>query len=213
VDGIGSKNNKNGGSKLEPTHEVVKGEGFTVLRLLSGDGTNKLTRERVVVLTKEIERLAAEVEVMVARGEKPLALVITGNKKFFSAGADLNEIRGLNGDEALEFAQMGQRLMMAIDHFPVQVIAHIEGYCMGGGLDLALACDVRVAGPNVMFGHRGAALGIMTGWGGTQRLPRLIGKAQAMQMLVTAEMMNAERAAEIGLVDKVVSGFQFPVSS
>jgi len=74
---------------------------------------------------------------------------------------------------------------------------------MGGGMDLALACDYRVAAPNAVFGHRGATLGIMTGWGGTQRLPRLIGKARAMQMFLLAEMVKVEEALRIGLVDKI----------
>jgi enoyl-CoA hydratase/carnithine racemase len=74
---------------------------------------------------------------------------------------------------------------------------------MGGGMDLALACDYRVAAPNAVFGHRGATLGIMTGWGGTQRLPRLIGKARAMRMFLLAEMVKVEEALKIGLVDKI----------
>ncbi len=132
------------------------------------------------------------------------ALIITGNEKFFSAGADLNEISLLTGLEALEFSHAGQSLMLAIDRFPVPVIAAIRGYCMGGGMDLALACDYRIAAPNAVFGHRGATLGVMTGWGGTQRLPRLIGKARAMQMFLLAEMVTAEEAMRIGLVDKIV---------
>jgi enoyl-CoA hydratase len=74
---------------------------------------------------------------------------------------------------------------------------------MGGGMDLALACDYRIAAPNAIFGHRGASLGVMTGWGGTQRLPRLIGKSRAMQMFLLAEMVNAEEALRIGLVDRI----------
>ena len=89
--------------------------------------------------------------------------------------------------------------MLAIDHFPVPVIAAIRGYCMGGGMDLALACDYRIASPDAVFGHRGASLGLITGWGGTQRLPRLIGKARALQMFLLAEMVNAEEAKASGL--------------
>ncbi len=93
--------------------------------------------------------------------------------------------------------------MLAIDRFPVPVVAAIRGYCMGGGMDLALACDYRIAAPNAVFGHRGASLGVMTGWGGTQRLPRLIGKARAMQMFLLAEMVPADEALRMGLVDKI----------
>jgi len=93
--------------------------------------------------------------------------------------------------------------MQAIDEFPAPVFAAVSGYCMGGGLDLALACHRRIAAPNAVFGHRGAALGLITGWGGTQRLPRLVGKAVAMQMFVAAEKVAAFRALEIGLIEAV----------
>jgi enoyl-CoA hydratase len=131
------------------------------------------------------------------------ALIITGNSKFFSAGADLNEIARLTAAQALEFSRQGQSLMLAIDRFPVPVIAAIRGYCMGGGMDLALACDYRIASPSAVFGHRGASLGVMTGWGGTQRLPRLIGKARAMKMFLLSEMVKADEALDIGLVDVI----------
>jgi enoyl-CoA hydratase/carnithine racemase len=130
-------------------------------------------------------------------------LTITGNAKFFSAGADLNEISALTAAQAFEFSRAGEALMQAIDNFSVPVIAAIRGYCMGGGMDLALACDYRIAAPHAVFGHRGASLGVMTGWGGTQRLPRLIGKARAMQMFLLAEMVKADEALRIGLVDKI----------
>jgi enoyl-CoA hydratase/carnithine racemase len=165
-----------------------------VVRLISDDGTNRLTRARVQALTAAIEDLAAH---------PPARLILTGNEHFFSAGADLHEIAALTGPEAFRFAHMGQRLMRAVASFPVPTVAAIHGYCMGGGLDLALACDRRIAGPHALFGHRGAALGLITGWGGTQRLPRLIGKARAMQMFLAAEKVPATRALEIGLVNAI----------
>jgi enoyl-CoA hydratase/carnithine racemase len=165
----------------------------TVLRLISSDGTNRLTRERVLALTSAIEQLPAR------------PLIITGNERFFSAGAELAEIVALTGPAAYEFARMGQALMNAVDGFPALVCAAVSGYCMGGGLDLALACDLRVAHPHAVFGHRGAALGLITGWGGTQRLPRLVGKARALEMLVAAEKLTAARAREFGLVDEVAA--------
>ena len=123
----------------------------------------------------------------------PGCLGITGNAKFFSAGDDLNEIAALTGADALRFAEMGQRLMAAVSTFPSPTIAAIHGYCMGGGLDLALACDRRIASAHALFGHRGAALGLITGWGGTQRLPRLVGKARALQMFLAAEKLLVHR--------------------
>jgi len=109
----------------------------------------------------------------------------------------------LTGPEAYEFSAMGQALMNAIASYPAPVIAAVEGHCMGGGLDLALACHRRIAAPHAIFGHRGAALGLMTGWGGTQRLPRLIGKSRALELFVAAEKVSAVRALEIGMVDAI----------
>lgn len=137
-----------------------------------------------------------------AREARPL--IITGNQKFFSAGADLGEIAALTRPAAGEFSRMGQLLMNAVERFPAPVYAAITGYCMGGGLDLALACHPRIASPHASFGHRGAALGLITGWGGTQRLPRLVGKARALQRFVATEKVHATDALRYGLVDTVV---------
>ncbi len=165
-----------------------------VLQLYSEDPTNRLTRACVLALTEAVSEMAAEAR----------PLVITGNPKFFSAGADLREIAALTGPAAYEFSKMGQALMNAIENFPAPAYAAIHGYCMGGGLDLALACHGRIASPHAVFGHRGAALGLITGWGGTQRLPRLVGKAKALEMFVAAEKIHAVEAWRIGLVDAVV---------
>lgn len=169
--------------------------GVYEVTLSSPDGLNRLTRARVRLLTERILNLRE-----LCFSARPV--VISGGKHF-SAGADLNEIRMLTGAEALEFARAGQELMTAIDQFPAPVVAVITGYCLGGGLDLALACDIRIAHPHAVFGHRGAALGLMTGWGGTQRLSRLIGKARALEMFVTAQKLTAAQALEIGLVQVI----------
>jgi enoyl-CoA hydratase len=168
------------------------------LTLTSADGANKLGREVMQELLGCVTGLRARA------GEGEIQrLIIRGNEKFFSAGADLNQIAQLTGPKAFEFSRMGQKLMLAIAQFPVPVIAAIRGYCMGGGMDLVLACHYRIASPDAVFGHRGASLGLITGWGGTQRLPRLIGKARALQMFLVAEMVNAEEAKRIGLVDEI----------
>jgi enoyl-CoA hydratase/carnithine racemase len=168
----------------------------TLIRLTSPDQTNRLTLKTVLGLTSAIGSLAEQ--------GHPKPLIITGNSQFFSVGADLNEIAGLTAPAAFAFARAGQSLMRAVAEYPTTVFAGIEGHCMGGGLDLALACHRRVCAPNASFGHRGAALGLMTGWGGTQRLPRLVGKGRAMQMFVAAEKMNAQQALAAGLVEAVV---------
>jgi enoyl-CoA hydratase/carnithine racemase len=170
-----------------------KHDGVRVLRLRSDDGTNRLTRACVLALTKGFRDLAHKLQ----------PLIVTGNRRFFSAGADLSEIVALTGPEAYEFSRLGQALMTAIESFPAPVYAAVSGYCMGGGLDLALACHRRIASPHAVLGHRGAALGLITGWGGTQRLPRLVGKAKALEMLVAAEKLHASDALRYGLIDTV----------
>jgi enoyl-CoA hydratase/carnithine racemase len=167
--------------------------GVRVLRLESGNERNLLSRAGVMALQAVFQDLQCEGQ----------PLVLTGNEKFFSAGADLGEIVALNGPSAYEFSKMGQELMRAVDEFPAPVYAAVSGYCMGGGLDLALACHRRIAAPNAVFGHRGAALGLITGWGGTQRLPRLVGKGLALQMFVAAEKVSANAALAMGLVNAV----------
>ena len=183
---------------MASTHEILyeleRRDDAVILRLLSDDATNRLTRARVHALTTALEQLATT---------PPSRLILTGNAHFFSAGADLNEIAALTGPEAFRFAHMGQHLMRAVASFPAPTIATVHGYCMGGGLDLALSCQRRIAGPHAIFGHRGAALGLITGWGGTQRLPRLIGKGRALQMFLAAEKVHPVRALQIGLVDAV----------
>jgi enoyl-CoA hydratase/carnithine racemase len=172
-----------------------------VLHLVSADGTNRLSSDRVTALTLLLWELKADQSCRSASK----ALIITGNQNFFSAGADLNEIASLSGPAALEFSKMGQELMRLIDEFPARVYAAIFGYCMGGGLDLALACDARICAANGIFGHRGAALGLITGWGGTQRLARIVGRARALQMFVAAEKVGAAEALDAGLVSEIVA--------
>lgn len=181
-----------------PAFFQIERDGPTcILRLTSPDGTNRLTRACVLALIGAIGELKDES----TKHLRPL--IIAGNRHFFSVGADLNEIGALSGSEAYEFSAMGQALMNAIAGYPAPVIAAIEGHCMGGGLDLALACHRRIAAPHAVFGHRGAALGLMTGWGGTQRLPRLIGKGRALELFIAAEKISGARAFEIRLVDAI----------
>ena len=174
--------------------QMEERQGVRILRLRSADGTNRLTLRCVLSLTNAINQLYGD--------RRPL--IIAGNKRFFSAGAELQEITALDGPTAYEFSKSGQRLMTAIENFPAPVYAAIAGYCMGGGLDLALACRYRIASPHAIFGHRGAALGLITGWGGTQRLPRIVGKARALELFIAADKVPAARALQIGLVDAIV---------
>lgn len=131
--------------------------------------------------------------------------VMTGTERAFAAGAEISELATLGRAEGFAFARRGQHVMDSAARSPKPVVAAIRGYCFGGGLDLALACHVRIATDDALFAHPGGTLGIITGWGGTQRLPRLIGKARAMEMFVTGRRMFAREARAIGLVREIVS--------
>jgi enoyl-CoA hydratase len=137
-------------------------------------------------------------------------IIFTGTDDVFLSGADIRELALLDSTAALTFAENGQRLFQRIADASQVTVAAINGYCMGGGLDLALACDLRVASPTAVFAHPGSRLGIITGWGGTQRLPRLIGKTLALELLLTGRRLNSFRAMDIGLIhaikDPVVAG-------
>lgn len=132
-------------------------------------------------------------------------VLIAANSQSFATGADVQEVAAVEGVPAWEFARVGQAVADDIERFPVPVVAAIRGYCLGGGLDLALACHGRVATYDSSFGHPSAALGLITGWGGTQRLPRLLGKPAAIQILLTGERIPATQALTLGLVDELVS--------
>lgn len=131
-------------------------------------------------------------------------VVIAASPRSFATGASIEEVASLEGAAAREFAQRGQILFDQVEHFPLPVVAAIRGYCLGGGLDLALACHARIAAYDASFGHPGASLGLITGWGGTQRLTRLIGRAAATQLMLTAERIPASQALTLGLVDELV---------
>ncbi len=130
-------------------------------------------------------------------------VVFTGTGDVFASGADLREIADVSADGAKEFALRGQNLMNKTAGLPQRTTAAINGYCFGGALDLALACNMRIASPGATFSHPGTNLGIITGWGGTQRLPRLIGQASALEMFFTAKRVDAGEALRIGLIDLI----------
>jgi enoyl-CoA hydratase len=130
-------------------------------------------------------------------------VVIASNSRSFATGAKLEQVSELYGLAAFEFARFGQAVLREIASSPIPVVAAIRGFCLGGGLDLALACHGRVAAYNSSFRCPGAALGLLTGWGGTQRLPRLIGRAAAMQIQVASESIPATQALTLGLVDEL----------
>lgn len=136
------------------------------------------------------------------------ALVLTGDGTYFSAGADLKEMATLGLDKGPEVVARGQALCSAIEECPRPVIAAINGLALGGGLELALACDLRVAGESAKLGAPEVTYGLMPAYGGTQRLPRLVGPAKARELILTGTMIPAAEAARIGLVNRMVPAGQ-----
>ncbi len=153
--------------------------------------------------SETLDELAARLE-EIRRSELFRGVVIASSKHSFATGAEVEEIADLRGYSARRFAGRGQDLMNSIARFPLPVVAAIRGFCLGGGFDLALACHARVAAFDSSFGHPGGALGLMTGWGGTQRLPRMLSKAAALHILLTGERIPATQALTLGLVDELV---------
>ena len=132
------------------------------------------------------------------------AVVITGaGEKAFVAGADITEIAELDVRSGNDFSARGLYLMKTIQNFPRPVIAAVNGFALGGGCELAMACDIRLASDKAKFGQPEVNLGIIPGFGGTQRLSRLVGRGKAMQLILTGEMISADEAKRIGLVDEV----------
>lgn len=152
-------------------------------------------------LIKELIETFDELE-----NEKVVSVVIlTGARKTFIAGADIKEIPPLNSESGQKFSALGHRMTNRIDDFSRPVIGAIEGFALGGGCEVALACDIRVVSEDAKFGQPEVNLGVIAGAGGTQRLPRLVGKGMAKLLLFTGEMIDAQEALRIGLVEKVVS--------
>ncbi len=133
-------------------------------------------------------------------------VIITGSgEKAFVAGADIKGFNALNAEQGRLLSKFGQDTFFLIENFHVPVIAAVNGYALGGGCELAMACHLRIASENAMFGQPEVNLGLIPGYGGTQRLPQLIGKAKAMELTLTADIIGAVEALQLGLVNHVVS--------
>ena len=130
-------------------------------------------------------------------------IIFTGSGDTFASGANLNEIAKLDENTAREFGRRGQAMMQHIYYSGKSTVAAVDGFCMGGALDLAMSCKKRIASSRSIFSHPGVGLGIITGWSGTQILPRLIGEARALELFLTAKRIAANEALRIGLIDVV----------
>src|SRR5687767_14011933 len=132
-------------------------------------------------------------------------IILTGDgEKAFVAGADIKEFTSLTKEQAFELAQKGQNLFKLIEDCPKPVIAAVNGFALGGGCELAMACHMRIATENAKFGQPEVNLGLIAGYGGTQRLIQYLGKTKAMELHMTADMLNAEQALQLGLLNYVV---------
>jgi len=141
----------------------------------------------------------------IALEEKILAVVLTGEgEKAFSAGADIEYMSKITPDESVEYAKLGQLLTHTVEVLPQPTIAAVNGYALGGGCELALACDIRIAAETAQLGQPEVTIGIPPGWGGTQRLMRIVGIAKAKELVYTGRKVKAEEALSIGLVNMVV---------
>jgi enoyl-CoA hydratase len=134
-----------------------------------------------------------------------VGVILTGaGEKAFAAGADINELAQQTPVGAKDFSKESQEILRLIENFPKPIIAAVNGFCLGGGCELAMACHMRIASEKAKFGQPEVSLGIMCGNGGSQRLPRLVGKGRAIELLVTGNMIDGAEAYRIGLANKVV---------
>ncbi len=151
-----------------------------------------------------IRELASVFDEIAGREDVGVVLLTGAGEKAFVAGADISEMKNFTSVQALEFALFGQGVLERIERLPQPVIGVVNGFALGGGCELAMACDILIAAETAKLGQPEVNLGIIPGYGGTQRLPRLVGRNLAKELVLTGDMITAQRAYEIGLVNKVV---------
>ena len=171
-----------------------------------GIGTITLNRPKSMnALSSEVFREMAEVLELISADPDVRVVILTGSEKFFAAGADITEIRNIsNATEAHAFLKKARAVFSGLEDSEKPVIAAVNGFALGGGCEIALSCHIRVASEGARFGQPEVKIGLLPGFGGSQRLPRLIGKGRALELLLTGGMIDAGEALRIGLVNKVV---------
>lgn len=181
----------------EKTVLFEKRGNIAVITINRPKALNALNFESLMELVYIIESLEKD--------DSVLAVIITGiGEKAFVAGADITEIKDMNSAQARKFSQFGNRYLRRMELLDKPVLAAINGFALGGGLELALACDIRIASTKAKFGLPETGLGVIPGFGGTQRLPRIVGLAIAKELIFSGRTITAEEAYRIGLVNRVV---------
>ena len=177
---------------------ITKENGIGIVTVNRPESLNAMNKDVIIELISKIEGLLSEGHIRV--------IIITGSgEKAFIAGADIKLMQKMNKSEAYEFANLGHKLANTIENSDKPVIAAVNGFALGGGSEIALACHIRVASDNAVFAQPEVKIGLLPGWGGTQRLPRIVGKGLANELIITGRNVTAQEALEIGLVNRVVS--------
>lgn len=182
-----------------PNLEIEITDKVALVTLNRPKALNALNKDLLTDLSSFLDEAKNNPEIRV--------VILTGSgDRSFVAGADIKEFSDFNGAQGADLARSGQESVFnKVENFPKPVIAAVNGFALGGGLELAMSADFRIASDNAKLGLPEVTLGLIPGYGGTQRLPKLIGKGRAAQMIFTAEMISAQRAYEVGLVNEVVS--------
>lgn len=170
--------------------------GIGLIKISRPQALNALNSKFFAEMDAMLDEVAAKPEIKV--------LIVTGEGKAFVAGADIAEMVNMNQEQGSSFSRLGQGVFNKIEKLEIPVIAAVNGFALGGGCELAMSCDFRIASNLAKFGQPEVNLGLIPGYAGTQRLPRLVGLADALYLLYTADMINAEEALRLGLVQKVV---------
>ena len=179
-----------------------KSEGIATITLNRPEALNAFSKEVVEEVLNAVDDAGTDEDVRV--------LILTGaGDRAFSAGADIKSMVGMNSLKARELSFMGEKLCLALENLEKPVIAALNGYALGGGLEVAMSCDIRIASESSRMGQTEINIGLIPGWGGTQRLTRLIGRTKAKEMVFTGKMIDAKTAEQLGIVNLVVPADKF----
>jgi len=184
-------------------YEILKPEiqnGIAIVKISRPQAMNALNTRFFAEMDDLIESLSKNSDVKV--------LILTGDGKAFVAGADIAEMVDMNSEQGTAFSKVGQNTFSSLEKLNIPVIAAVNGFALGGGCELAMACDIRIASTFAKFGQPEVNLGLIPGYAATQRLARLVGLSNALYLLYTADMISADEALRIGLVQKVVEADQ-----